>query len=345
MILCQSHSSQHALTDWLEHEKPDAIFAVTDSNTFTVFQNHFFNLIPSDHVVIIPRGEQHKNLGSAEMIWDMLVNEGATRKSVIINFGGGLVTDLGGFAASTFMRGIRFIHIPTTLLAMVDAAEGGKTGINYGQYKNYIGTFTPASEVIVDSQWLQFLPADELVNGWAEVIKHAIISGDPLWSLIQVGLPEIGNHTEWMEIIAQNIRVKSAIVALDPLEGGMRKSLNLGHTVAHALEAFFLHNADYISHGQAVAAGMIIEAQIALEKKILPQSQFEAITNCIQTTFPKTQLYSDQFDSLISYMKADKKNHSGHILMALPQNIGDVVWDIQVSKVEIERALKQYVIG
>lgn len=342
MILCQSHTSLQELEYWIDREKPDAIFALTDSNTFAIFQNYFQKWVPDSHVAIIPWGEQHKNLQSAGMIWDMLVEEGATRKSLLINFGGGIVTDLGGFAASTFMRGIRFINIPTSLLAMVDAAEGGKTGINYGHYKNYIGTFSSASEVFIDSTWLKHLPANEIVNGWAEVIKHAIISGNPLWEIIEKGIPEINNSAQWDEIIAMNIQIKSEIVAEDPIEKGKRKVLNLGHTIAHALEALFLSNTNYLSHGEAVAAGIAIEVHIASNKGLLNANEKSKILRTIHSVFSKVNIYKDNYPILLEYIRGDKKNHGGNILMTLPESIGKVVWDVAVSDSEISKALDQY---
>lgn len=342
MILCQSHNSLKELKDWIGREKPDAVFALTDSNTFTIFQNYFQELVPDSHVVIIPWGEQHKNLQSAGMIWDMLVEEGATRKSLLINFGGGIVTDIGGFAASTFMRGIRFINIPTSLLAMVDAAEGGKTGVNYGHYKNYIGTFSAASEVFIDSTWLKHLPANEIVNGWAEVIKHAIISGNPLWDVIENGIPEISHTAQWNEIIATNIQVKSEIVAEDPKEIGKRKVLNLGHTMAHALEALFLSSTNYLSHGEAVAAGMAIETNIAANLGLLSEEEKRKILKALHAVYGKVNIHSDDYPALLEYIKGDKKNHGGDILMALPHAIGNVVWDEKVRETEISKALDQY---
>lgn len=302
----------------------------------------FEELVPASHIAIIPSGEQHKNFSSAEMIWDMLVTEHASRKSVLVNFGGGMITDLGGFAASVFMRGIKFVNIPTTLLAMVDASVGGKTGINYGHFKNYIGTFSHPAEVIIDTRILSNLPGEELINGWAEVLKHAIIKGGELWHKVSAGIPESFNQSEWARIVEANISVKSDIVNTDATEQGLRKVLNLGHSVGHAIESVLIESSGYIPHGQAVAAGIWIESYIAVKRNILNEQDFYDITNIIQQSFVKAEFPENSTERIIELVKGDKKNHSDRILMALPEKPGKVIYDIEVSAGEVIEALRAY---
>lgn len=320
--------------------KYDKLIVLTDSNTFPLFSG-LTTGIQSDQIIIIPEGEQHKNLTTAAMVWEQLALKKATRNSVLINFGGGVLCDLGGFVASTYMRGMRFVNIPTTLLCMVDASIGGKTGINLQGLKNYIGTFQPAYYVCISTPLLITLPREILVNGWAEVIKHGIISGNPLWNICNDGIAD-AKSMDWLSIVKLNLEVKSAVVEKDPNETELRKILNFGHTLGHALETAFLKNNSFISHGAAVAAGMQIESMIAAEQGMLSHSELEKIENCISKVFPKLNINAAWIPDLLEHIKADKKNESGKILLSLPSEIGDVKPNCAAGLSEIETALNRY---
>lgn len=330
------------LRECIKLESYDKIFAITDENTFAFIYEFIGAIVPHEQVIMVSAGDQHKNLQTAEIIWGQLAKMLASRKSLVINIGGGMVTDLGGFCASTYMRGIDFINIPTTLLSMVDASVGGKTGVNFGHLKNYIGTFAEPIAVIIQPNILKALPQEELKNGWAEIIKHGIIAGGELWELVNKGMPKIADTAAWKHIIALNIELKSKVVKVDKKEAGLRKVLNLGHTVGHALETAFLKHNDYLGHGKAVAAGMVMESFIALEMGLLPEEDASSIESAIDAVFERLDLADYNMQALLADMKGDKKNHFGSINMALPRNIGAVQYDILVTDSVILNALALY---
>jgi 3-dehydroquinate synthase len=321
------------------------IFVLVDKNTerhcFPFVKDFFQKLEPCDLIDIVP-GEASKSLYVVEDIWKTLKNNYADRYSVIVNLGGGVITDLGGFVASTFMRGIPFFNMPTSLLAMVDAAIGGKNGIDFDGAKNIIGCINNADGVLINTDFLKTLPQREILCGWAEMLKHALINDAVEFEK----LAEIENPTKYdiLPHITLSVEVKKDIVARDLNENGERKKLNFGHTIGHAIESYFIEQRGDkgILHGEAVAAGIIMAAWISKKHTGLSQVEYEKIVRTIDWIFPRIKFDRNDIDEIIQNLKFDKKAHSGRNMMVLLHSIGNAVIDIQVENKEIEEALNEY---
>lgn len=293
------------------------------------------------NLATIEPGDEHKNLDSLSWVWEKLGEYGATRKSLVINIGGGMVTDLGGFAASTFKRGLRFINIPTTLLAMVDASVGGKTGINFHGLKNEIGVFSDADYVILDTVFLKTLDSENICSGYAEMLKHGLISNDDMWrelvtfDILNPDLDKLRN------MVADSVKVKQRIVEEDPHEHGIRKALNVGHTIGHAFESFALKRKP-ILHGYAVAYGMVCELYLSARKAGFPTEKLHATVRYIIEHYGKMQITCNDYDELIELMTHDKKNTADTINFTLLAEIGDIRINQTATKEEIAEALDYY---
>ncbi len=338
-----SNNIQDALDSLLIPGRYDAVFALTDSNTKPLGKDALARWVPDAHFITIPTGDESKTLNIATQVWNHLIEHNATRKSCLINVGGGVVSDLGGFCAATYMRGIAFINIPTSLLAMVDASVGAKNGINMGSMKNYVGTFTDPLAVIIHSHFLKTLEPHHMINGWAEVIKHAIIGGGELWKMTKT-IPPIEDERRWNDLIEANIQIKKNIVETDMHEAGLRKVLNLGHTVGHAIESWHLMKGKHIEHGQAVAAGIRIESAIAVDIHVLSQQTYAEIESRIDAVFERISMNKEDFSIIIDFLRKDKKNAFGKINMSLPCDIGTVQFDIPVELDIVQHALLNYAI-
>ena len=300
--------------------------------------------ISEAQVICIPADDSHKTIETAASVWDALQKGGATRHSCMINLGGGMVTDLGGFAASTFKRGMHFINIPTTLLSMVDAAFGGKTGVNFGGLKNEIGVFRKANDVIVDTRFLKTLDQKNLLSGYAEMLKHALLSDIATWSEHVCFSPEdilqsADALSQLQKLVEKSIEVKDGIVKKDPLEQGLRKALNLGHTFGHAIESFSLnHDQQPMLHGYAVAFGLICELYLSATLLHFPTDRLRQTTAYINEHYGTVGITCKHYDELISYMLHDKKNRSGKILCTLLADIGDIRIDQELKEENIKEA-------
>lgn len=293
------------------------------------------------NLATIEPGDEHKNLDSLSWVWEKLGEYGATRKSLVINIGGGMVTDLGGFAASTFKRGLRFINIPTTLLAMVDASVGGKTGINFHGLKNEIGVFSDADYVILDTVFLKTLDSENICSGYAEMLKHGLISNDDMWrELVTFDIlnPDLD---KLRDMVADSVKVKQRIVEEDPHEHGIRKALNVGHTIGHAFESFALKRKP-ILHGYAVAYGMVCELYLSARKAGFPTEKLHATVRYIIEHYGKMQITCNDYDELIELMTHDKKNTADTINFTLLAEIGDIRINQTATKEEIAEALDYY---
>lgn len=266
--------------------------------------------------IVIEAGEQSKNLGGFEKIINELIAYGADRETRLINLGGGMISDIGGFTASVFKRGIPFINIPTTLLAMTDAAHGGKTGIDQAGLKNYIGSFANPEAVFVSEQFLLTLPDDEIRSAWAEIIKIAVMASEPLFEMIE-------NCAVRHEIIKTAAKLKLDIVAGDFRDSGKRQLLNFGHTIGHAYESFKLNNGQPVLHGYAVAYGMLLELRIAVQLGLLNQSESARIEKQIISYINPAEIKDAEFDSLFDYLAADKKNTDSELTFSLPLKTGE----------------------
>lgn len=317
--------------------EPSMVFILADDNTVRHCVPLVEPLTDAGICIVIASGDQHKTLGSCETIWSSLLKSGADRESLILNVGGGMICDLGGFAASCYQRGIRFAHIPTSLLAMADAAMGGKTGVNFSGYKNYIGHFEAPAIIWTDPAFLLTLPEQEILDGLAEIVKHAIIGSADLWETIQAF--ESPESIDWNQLLELNIPVKLHITEIDPFEKGIRKTLNFGHTLGHALESHFLHSAQPLSHGQAVTLGMLAETKLAYLTGLLGNEDFKSIIDLIQRLLSPCEVTLPTIDALQPWLRGDKKKSGDSVGYSLPDSIGTCRWDIKVEELLVSESL------
>lgn len=333
------------LNEFLKNSKISKVFILVDTNTHLNCLSDFMSKTQNQaeiEVIEIEAGEEHKNLETCTGVWNALSELGADRKSLILNLGGGVVTDLGGFVASTFKRGIKYINIPTTLLSMVDASVGGKTGVDLGSLKNQIGVINQPEMVLIMSSFLTSLPANEMRSGLAEILKHGLIKNEAYWkkvtALDQLGLADLD------DIIRESVNIKAEVVAKDPTEENLRKTLNYGHTLGHAIESYFLEKQDRktLLHGEAVAIGMILATFISKELKDFPESKLQEITSKIIEIYGKTEFKEEDLKPIMDLMKFDKKNDHGNINFVLLKDIGSPVIDCIVPNEVIIKAFDFY---
>lgn len=338
VVICKDLKSE--LQDFLSSLKYDKLFILMDTNTkekcFPLVEDiPAFQKAP---ILVMEAGDMNKGFVSLAQIWTALSNEGASRNSLLVNLGGGMITDMGGFAGATFKRGIRTINIPTTLMASVDAAVGGKTGINFNGLKNEIGVFNDSKFVILDTEFLRSLDAENICSGYAEMLKHGLISTEDMWKeLITFDLanPDL-KHLQQM--VADSVKVKERIVEEDPHEQGIRKALNLGHTFGHAFESWALKRKP-ILHGHAVAFGMICELYLSATHTGFPTEKMRQTVSFIKEYYGTLPITCDDYDELIELMHHDKKNQNGIINFTLLGGIGDIRINQTATMDEIKEAL------
>ena len=320
---------------------PDKVFVLTDKNTehFCLAMIAGFSGVTEDRTLTIEAGDDHKNLDALSAVWQFLSDGGATRHSLLINLGGGMVCDLGGFAAATYKRGISFVNLPTTLLSMVDASVGGKTGINFNGFKNEIGSFCIADMVLLHTPFLNTLDRENLLSGYAEMIKHALIDKpETLERLLDIDPGQIS--AEYLAtLVADSVLVKDRYVAEDPRESGMRKALNLGHTIGHAFESLAMKKGRQVLHGYAVAWGLAAELDLAVQKQGFPRDLSDRVKAYIRALYGEHGFTSDDFESLYDMMKHDKKNRGDRINFTLLSKVGKPEIDVDCSREEIEGAV------
>jgi 3-dehydroquinate synthase len=334
-----------AINELLIHEKYSSIFILVDEHSSEFCLPHVLtNLATSITIEIIEfeSGENSKNIETCVQIWNVLTELGADRKSLIINVGGGVVTDLGGFVASTFKRGIDFIHVPTTLLAMVDASIGGKNGVDLGSLKNQIGVINVPKLITIDSNFLETLPKNEMRSGLAEMLKHGLIFDQEYWQTLS-NLKEI-NSADLDPLIYRSVEIKNNIVMQDPTENGIRKALNFGHTLGHAIESYFLENEKKktLLHGEAIAAGMILESYLSWQKNLITEAEYNQIKETINQIFEQIAFDADDIDSIQELLIHDKKNEYGTIQFALLDSIGKIKINQTAEKELIRAAFLNY---
>ena len=338
-----SEQLEHELSEAITPCKADRIFILTDETTqqlcLPVVKS--YACLQGAEVITIKAGDTHKDLESISHVWSELQRMGATRHSLMINLAGGMVTDLGGFAASTFKRGIHFINIPTTLLSMVDASVGGKTGINFGGLKNEIGVFNNADCVILDTTFLQTLDAENILSGYAEMLKHGLISTEEHWAELMNFDIEKPDLKALGLLVAKSVKVKEGIVMEDPTEKGIRKALNLGHTVGHAFESLALQRKPVL-HGYAVAWGLVCELYLSVAKTGFPVEKMRQMTRFIFEHYGRMPITCDDYPTLLELMTHDKKNTGSTINFTLLGGIGDIRINQTATKEEIEEALDFY---
>lgn len=317
---------------------PTSVHIITDSNV----SRDVLPKLGLDYPVIeVAPGDENKNIASLSHIWDSLISQGATRKSLAINIGGGVVTDMGGFAAATFKRGIRFINVPTTLLSAVDAAVGGKTGINFNGLKNEIGAFAPADAVVISTVLFATLPAEELLSGYAEMLKHGLLSSaDDYNELLAFDILD-ADLEGLLPLLEKSVKVKERIVEEDPREKGIRRALNLGHTAGHAFEALAMHKGAPIPHGHAVAFGMLVEMIISHSIEGFPSAELYRYASYLKEQgYGSPAISCNDYDALLDYMRHDKKNDTpSAINFTLLTSPGRPLIDRTASEDEIRAAL------
>lgn len=329
---------------WIEKYPKGKVFLATETNVDKLWISEFDDFFISSGIkkVVIPAGENNKKIESVAEIWKFLSENGGDRKSLLINIGGGMLTDLAGFAATTFKRGVDFLNIPTTLLSQVDASVGGKTGINFNGLKNEVGTFKEPVAVIINTNFLQTIDRENFISGFGEMIKHGLIySTGHIAELENFDFENI-NYDLLQEIIKHSVNVKVYFVSNDPTEQNIRKALNFGHTAGHAFESLAMKQNRPILHGYAVALGMIAELFLSVNKCGFPVSDFNKITNWLLKIYGKFQITTSDFNQLYEFMTHDKKNELGRINFTLIPEIGKIEINQNCDKKMIFEALKYY---
>lgn len=323
-----------AIEQLVETGNPNMTVWIADKNTARLVSP------APPRLITIPDGDTHKTLETVTRVWDEMERMGATRHSLVVNLGGGMVTDLGGFAAATFKRGVRFINVPTTILGAVDAAVGGKTGINYNGLKNEIGTFALASDVIISTCFFDTLPVEEMKSGFAEVVKHAMLSDrSEFLRLTEHDFNSPIDHEDMLERLRHSVQVKTDIVARDPKEQGERKKLNLGHTVGHALESLAAQRDTTVPHGYAVAWGLVTEAVLSHIKLKFPTEDVHRLGSFVRDNYQGFPFTCDDYDELLELMRHDKKSRDGEITCSLLTAIGDCRIDQTVTDNDVKASL------
>ncbi|MEJ6582684.1 MAG: 3-dehydroquinate synthase [Crocinitomicaceae bacterium] len=287
-----------------------------------------FDALKDAEIILLPVGEENKQLFIAQNVWEALTEYGVGRYDLIINLGGGVITDMGGFIASCYKRGCDFINIPTSLLAMVDASLGGKTGVNLGYYKNQIGVFSNPVALYIDPSFLETLPDEEYLSGFAEMLKHGLIADKQLFTDVVKCMDGDLEFNE--ELLIRCIEIKNKVVLEDPTEKGLRKTLNFGHTIGHAIEGFYME--DTISHGHAVAIGMVMEAYISTKKTGLSEDDYMLIENSILGNYGVPKFSDEDIQEMIKMLKNDKKNSDNEIKCCLLSKIGVCTYDHSISE-------------
>jgi 3-dehydroquinate synthase len=327
------------LKSFLQKQKYSKIAVLVDDNTALFCYPEIQNAISEHAVITVKSGEQQKNLETCEQIWSAMTDHQLDRHSVLVILGGGVLGDMGGFCAATYKRGIDFILIPTTLLSQVDASIGGKLGIDFHHFKNHIGVFQTPALTLLFSGFLQTLPFLEIRSGFAEVIKHILISDKSMWEQIQKKSLE---EQAWDQLIRHSVEFKAGVVGKDPTEKGLRKILNTGHTIGHAIETYLLSVDRKVMHGEAIAAGLIAEAWLASRKNLLKEKRLEEIVRYITRIFGKVQLGADELDPIAKLTLQDKKNKGNKILCVLLEDIGTARFDCEINEEEVKQALQFY---
>ncbi len=332
---------QDSLSAFLAGKSYSKIVVLADNNTKRLCYPLLKPFLPRHSLIVVKSGEENKNLATCEQIWLEMTRLELDRHALMINLGGGVAGDMGGFCAATYKRGIDFIQIPTTLLSQVDASVGGKLGIDFHGFKNHIGVFTLPEAVLIDPVFLKTLPYRELRSGFAEVIKHCLIRDADQWNEIRFNELEEQNLDE---LIAHSVAIKKKVVEEDPTEKGLRKILNFGHTLGHAIETYFLDKGkDRLFHGEAIAAGMICEAFISFNRNWIDERALLQIEEYIFSLYGKVKLKTEQIPAIIALTQQDKKNRGREVRFSVLDKIGSCKFDVTVGKKEMEKALAYYI--
>lgn len=342
-LIVISQSLSPRLNTFIKAGKYSSFFIICDSNTLKHCLGELIRKCPmlqNAEIIELEPGEESKDLSVIANIWQTLTDFGADKNSLVIHLGGGVVSDAGGFAASAFKRGIPFINIPTSLLAMADASVGGKTGINFSGIKNHIGTITQPEAVFVSANFLKTLPYAHMVNGFAEILKIALIKDKAFFKKIS-GLT-IDNSFNGLGAIKKSIDLKAAIVKKDPNEKSLRKILNFGHTVGHAIESLSHQTNNPLLHGEAIAIGMAVEAHLCLLLKRISKTEFEIILNSLKVNFSFPVIDPKYLETFYAYFKQDKKHSAGTFKLALLKGIGNCQPDVKIMMAQLQKSIAYY---
>ncbi len=329
-----------SLKTFLASQDYSKIIVLTDTNTKRFCYSIIKDSLPKHTVITVKQGEENKNLQSCELIWSAMTKARLDRHALMINLGGGVIGDMGGFCAATYKRGINFIQIPTTLLSQVDASVGGKLGIDFQGFKNHLGVFNLPNAVLIDPIFLETLSEREKRSGFAEILKHCLIQDVNKWNeirgkdLADQNLPDL---------IAHSVEIKKKVVEQDPTEKGLRKILNFGHTLGHAIETFFLPKGKQkLFHGEAIATGMVCESYIAYIRGLIDERTLEQIEEFVFSIYGKVDIDVADFDTIIGLTLQDKKNKGKEVRFSLINAAGSCLYDIVVTKNEMKKALEYY---
>ena len=329
------------LQEYLQSHTYSKVAVIVDENSNEHCLPIIKHLVQDATIIQIQSGEENKTLTTCEHIWTALTEAQFDRKSLVINLGGGVIGDMGGFCASTYKRGIDFIQIPTTLLSQVDASVGGKLGIDFHSFKNHIGLFREPNAVLIDSIFLKTLPQNEIRSGFAEIIKHCLIADGDEWQKIKIAAYQ---EINWSERVPHSVAIKAQVVAEDPEEKGWRKVLNFGHTIGHGIESHYLTiPGKKLLHGEAIAIGMITEAYISLKRGYLSEEELNEISQYILSVYGKVMLEDGLIDAVLPTILQDKKNEGKTINCTLLESIGKGIVNIPITKEEIADSLAYYV--
>lgn len=334
-----SNDLSQDLERFLSENAYSNLAVLVDENTEEHCLSIILDVLPEHWLIRIDSGELNKNLSTCESIWGALTEASFDRKSLLINLGGGVIGDMGGFCAATYKRGIDFINIPTTLLAQVDASVGGKLGIDFNGLKNHLGVFQHPKRVLVSSSFLKTLDQRELRSGYAEVLKHALIQDRGYWDRLKSS--DLADQ-DWDAHITHSITVKSNIVEQDPLEKGMRKLLNFGHTIGHGVETAYLDSDSPLLHGEAIAIGMICESFISTKKSGLTEAELNDITTTLTQTFGLRKIEKEKLEMILGLCRQDKKNLGSVINCTTLKSIGEGVVNVPISEGEILDSIFYY---
>ena len=334
-----SNDPVNDLQSFLTRKQYSQIAVLVDENTQTHCYPTLTAGLPQHFMITVKSGEEQKNLSTCLSIWQSMTDHALDRHAVVIIVGGGVLGDMGGFCAATYKRGIDFILVPTTLLSQVDASIGGKMGVDFNSFKNHIGIFQQPVLTLIHSGFLKTLPESELRSGFAEVIKHALISDAATWDLIR---SRSLKDQDWNRLLHHSVEFKANVTTQDPREKGLRKILNAGHTIGHAVESYLLSTGHRILHGEAIAVGLIAEGFLARERSMLSEADLAAISSYITQTFGRVMLEESALEKIAMLTVQDKKNKGNRILCVLLDGIGRAQWDCEISLEEVKRALSFY---
>jgi 3-dehydroquinate synthase len=330
-----------SLEEFIAGQAYSKVFVLADTNTRKYCYEPIRKALPQHTLLSIPSGESHKTLATCEKIWEAMTRLEMDRHALVVNVGGGVIGDMGGFCAAVYKRGVDFVQVPTTLLSQVDASVGGKLGVDFQGFKNHLGVFTQPRRVFIDPEFLKTLPSRELRSGFAEVVKHCLIADAAKWD--QIRARDL-DEQDWSDLIAHSVAIKQNVVAQDPTEKGLRKILNFGHTLGHAVETYFLDKPakQRLLHGEAIAAGMIMESYLAYRKKMIDRQTLEQIEEFIFTIYGKVGIELSDIDAIVSLTRQDKKNRGREVRFSLLKGTGSCYFDIVVTSAQMRKALLYY---